>query len=290
MPAPGVTPLARLLAGPLLPHGLRDRAALVSAVAGHTVLVTGASYGVGAATARAFGAAGAEIVLLARTAWRLDEVAADVRAAGGTAHCYPVDLRDVDAVAETATSIVQAHPRIDVAISNAGKSIHRSVHDSYDRFHDVERTIGVNYLGAVRLLLTVLPSMRTHGGHLVNVSSTGVRLPPAPGWAAYEASKAAFDKWFRGVAHELAADAISATTIYLPLVHNRMSAPTPALRRLPGLTDEQAADLVAKAVVQRPRTISPWWLTPGETVAAVARGPVERGLARVAARSARSRG
>lgn len=270
----------RLAARLLLPRGLRDPVALRAAVSGRTILITGASYGVGAVTAELFGAAGARLLLLARSAERLDQVGVAVVAAGGTAYPYPVDLRDLDAVGETAARIRAEH-RIDVVVSNAGKSIHRSVHDSYDRFHDVTRTIGVNYLGPVHLLLDLLPTMRERGGHLINVSSAGVRLPPAPGWAAYEASKAAFDKWFRSIAHELSADHITATTVYLPLVDNRMSAPTAASRRMPGLSNEQAADLLARAVVSRPRTIAPWWLPAGETVSSAARGPVERAMTRL---------
>ncbi|MGI8870691.1 MAG: SDR family NAD(P)-dependent oxidoreductase [Mycobacteriales bacterium] len=272
----------RLAARLLLPRGLRDPVTLRAAVSGRTVLITGASYGVGAATAELFGAAGARILLLARTADRLDEVGAAVEAAGGTAYPYRVDLSNLDAVGETSARIRAEH-RVDVVVSNAGKSIHRSVHDSYDRFHDVTRTIEVNYLGPVRLLLDLIPGMRERGGHLVNVSSAGVRLPPAPGWAAYEASKAAFDKWFRSIAHELPADHITATTVYLPLVNNRMSAPTAATRRMPGLSNAQAAGLLARAVVTRPRTISPWWLPAGETVSSAARGPIERAMTRMMA-------
>jgi NAD(P)-dependent dehydrogenase (short-subunit alcohol dehydrogenase family) len=281
--------LSRVLARPLMPRGLRDPEALHRSVSGRVVLVTGASYGVGAATARQLGAAGAHVLLLARTADRLAEVAAAITAAGGTAVTYPADLRDTDAIAAVAQRIAADLPRIDVVISNAGKSIHRSVLDSYDRFHDVERTLGVNYLGAVRLLLTLLPGMGAAGGHLVHVSSTGVRLPPAAGWAAYEASKSAFDQWGRSVAHELRGVGITTTTVYLPLVHNRMSAPTPALRRVPGLSSEQAADVVARAVVRRPRSIAPWWLLPAETVSVLARNPIEAGLSAFADRSARRR-
>jgi NAD(P)-dependent dehydrogenase (short-subunit alcohol dehydrogenase family) len=270
---------ARLVSELVDPRGGPSPRRLRAAVAGRVVLVTGASYGIGEATARHFAAAGATVLLLARSRDALAQLVAEIGAAGGRAFAYPVDLADGDAVAALAGELLAAHGAVDVLVNNAGKSIRRSIARSYDRFHDFERTIDVNYLGPVRLLLALLPAMRARGrGHIVNVSTVGARIPPAPRWAAYQASKVAFDVWLRSVAVEARADGVTATSIYMSLVYTRMSAPTPIFRYLPGLTPSEAAELVARAVVERPRTIAPWWLAPAELAAGVARGPLERAM------------
>jgi NAD(P)-dependent dehydrogenase (short-subunit alcohol dehydrogenase family) len=249
---------------------------LRAAVAGKTVLVTGASYGIGEATARRVAAAGATVLLLARTAGRLDAVAGEITAAGGTACPFPVDLTDLAAVRAVAAEVLARHHHVDVVVSNAGKSIRRSVQLSYDRMHDYERTMAVNYLGPVQLLLGLLPAMRQRGrGHIVNVSTAAVRMPPMPRWGAYQASKTAFDVWLRSLAAEVHADGVTTTSIYMPLVRTRMSEPTPGLRRIPALLPQQAAGLVAKAIVSRPARITPWWLRATELVSTAAPGPVE---------------
>ena len=182
---------------------------------------------------------------------------------------HPCDLSDPDAVEALGADVLAANGRVDVLVSNAGKSIRRSIDLSYERFHDFRRTIDVNYLGPVRLVLALLPSMRERGeGHIVNVSTLGIRMPPTPRWSAYLSSKAAFDVWLRSLAPEVRHDGISCTSIYMSLVHTRMSDPTPTLRNMPGLTPEQAAGLVCRAIVDRPREIEPWWV--GATAPALA--------------------
>jgi NAD(P)-dependent dehydrogenase (short-subunit alcohol dehydrogenase family) len=245
-------------------------------VFGKVVLVTGASYGIGEASARRLGAAGATLVLVARSADRLTEICSDVSRSGGTAHAYPTDLSDPAAVDALAATVLGRHGHVDVIVNNAGKSIRRSLELSYHRFHDFERTIDINYLGPVKLLLALLPSMRRRGeGHIVNVSTLGVRMPPAPRWSAYQASKVAFDVFLRTVAVEAAADGVTTTSIYMPLVRTRMSAPTPELRYVPGLSPEEAADLVCKAIIERPKVISPWWAGMAEAGFALTRRPWE---------------
>jgi NAD(P)-dependent dehydrogenase (short-subunit alcohol dehydrogenase family) len=248
---------------------------LQSAVAGKTVLVTGASYGIGEASARRVAAAGATVLLLARSAERLDEVASEIVADGGMAYPHPVDLTDLAAVRKVAAEVLARHDHVDVVVNNAGKSIRRSIHLSYDRMHDFERTMAVNYLGPVQLLLGLLPAMRSRGrGHIVNVSSAAVRMPPMPRWGAYQSSKTAFDVWLRSIAPEIHADGVTTTSIYMPLVRTRMSEPTPGFRRMPALRPDQAADLVARAIVTRPPRIAPWWLRPTELMSTAAPGPV----------------
>jgi len=249
---------------------------LRAAVAGKTVLITGASFGIGEATARLLASAGATAILVARSRDQLELVAMTIRSHGGTAEVHLADLTDPAAVATLAGRLLDAHESIDIVVNNAGKSIRRSVALSYDRFHDFERTIGVNYLGPVRLLLALLPEMRRRGaGQIVNVSTFGVRMPPGPRWGAYQASKAAFDAWFRSMGIEARQDGVVTSTIYMPLVYTRMSAPTPSLRGLPGLSPEQAAGLIARAIVRKSRVIAPWWLWPAELFGVLCRRPIE---------------
>jgi NAD(P)-dependent dehydrogenase (short-subunit alcohol dehydrogenase family) len=253
------------------PDRLRD------AVAGATVLVTGASFGIGEATAHKLAAAGATVLMAARSEDKLDDIVQAITANGGHAISYPADLSDEATVIELVKRILDEHGPPDIVVSNAGKSIRRALHHQYERPQDFDRTIGINYLGPIRLLLGLLPAMREHGGgHVVNVSSVGVRVPPGPRWGVYQASKGAFDMWLRSVAPELHADGVDVTSIYLGLIDTRMSAPTESLRNAPGLSPDQAADIVAKAIIDRPRTIAPWWLWPAEVATVLLRAPVER--------------
>jgi NAD(P)-dependent dehydrogenase (short-subunit alcohol dehydrogenase family) len=248
-------------------------------VSGATVLVTGASFGIGEATARKLAAAGATVLLAARSEDKLGELVRSVNASGGHGHAvsYPTDLSDEAAATTLAKRIIDEHGPPDIVVSNAGKSIRRSLHHQYERPHDFHRTIGINYLGPIWLLLGLLPAMRDRGaGHIVNVSSVGVRVPPGPRWGAYQASKGAFDMWLRSVAAELHADGIDVTSIYMALIHTRMTAPTQSLHNAPGLTPDEAADIIARAIIERPRTIAPWWLWPAEVTAVLLRSPVER--------------
>lgn len=258
-------------------RGPRERR-LRAAVSGRTVLITGASEGIGAATARRLAAAGATVLLVARTAERLEEVRAEIEAAGGRAFTHPADLSSPEAAAVLATELVAGYRRIDVVVSNAGRSIRRSVADTADRFHDIQRTIGVNHLGPVQLLLVLLPAMRAAGGgHIVNVSTAGLSLH-TPLWSAYHSSKAAFDTWLRGAAVELRRDHVTVSTAYLNLVRTRMSAPTPHYARAPMMSAAEAAEIVCRSVAHR-RSWSPWWARLGAVVSAAMPRTVERTLA-----------
>ena len=170
----------RIAAG-ITGRGPRERR-LRAAVAGRTVLVTGASEGIGAATARRLAAAGATVLLVARTAERLERVRAEIKAAGGRAFVHPADLSSPDAAAALAADLLARHRRIDVVVSNAGRSIRRSVADTAGRFHDIQRTMSLNHLGPVQLLLVLLPAMRVgRRGHIVNVSTAGLSMN-TPNW------------------------------------------------------------------------------------------------------------
>ncbi|RZU10597.1 short-subunit dehydrogenase [Kribbella rubisoli] len=250
---------------------------LTAAVRDKVVLVTGSSYGIGEATARRLAAAGATVLLVARTEEQLQVVADEIRADGGSAYVYPANLADPAAVEELVRTVLAEHERVDVLVSNAGKSIRRSVADTYQRFHDIERTNAINYLGPAKLVLELLPSMRERGsGHIVNVSTAGVRTPPMARWSAYLASKSAFDVWLRCVAQEVRGDGVTTSTVYMGLVHTRMSEPTPLLNKMPGLTPEQAADQVCTAVAERPHNITPPFVRPADAVGNLLRVPTDR--------------
>ncbi len=227
------------------------------AVVHSTVVVTGASSGIGQAAARILGAAGAETVLVARSKDRLEAVEQEIEDLGGRACSHPADLSDVAAVAQLVAEIRRCHGDLDVLVNNAGHSIRRSIALSYGRFHDFERTINLNYLGPVRLVLGFLPSMRQCGrGHILNVSSLGV-LFGVPRFSVYLGSKSAFESFLRCIAPEVRGDGVAVTNIYMPLVHTPMVEPTRVYRMLPGLTAEEAAQRICWAIVKRPRRVVP---------------------------------
>jgi NAD(P)-dependent dehydrogenase (short-subunit alcohol dehydrogenase family) len=267
--------LSRLATGIALP-GI-DSERLRAVVAGRTVLVTGASSGIGEATARRLARAGAQVLLVARRESLLQMIAAEIAAGGGQASVYPADLADVAQIDALVERVLADH-ELDVVVNNAGKSIRRSVELSYDRYHDFTRTMDVNYLGPVRLMLGLLPAMRRRGsGHLVNISTIAVDNP-TPHWSAYAASKSAFEAWLRCVSPEARADGVTSTSIHFGLVHTPMSAPTRFFEGAPGMTAHEAAGAVCRAIVTRPRLVRPWWSAVGALGAEVAPGLTDRAL------------
>jgi NAD(P)-dependent dehydrogenase (short-subunit alcohol dehydrogenase family) len=230
---------------------------LARAVQGKRTLITGATSGIGLETAYAIGRAGGEVLLVARNADRLDEVAAQIDALGGRASIIPGNLSEADAADEIVDTVSRVHGGVDILVNNAGHSIRRPLAASYDREHDFERTMALNYFGAVRLILGFLPGMRQRrDGHIVNVSTMGVEVGPEPRFSAYLASKAALDAFTASAAPETAHDGISWTTVYMPLVRTPMIAPTAAYQRLPALSPREASQLLQEAIVGRPRYVS----------------------------------
>ena len=235
------------------------------------VVITGASSGIGKAAALAIAKRGGVPLLVARSADKLDEVRRDIEAEGGTAYIYPCDLTDTEAVAATVKQMLADHPGgIDYLVNNAGRSIRRSVHLSYDRIHDYERTMTLNYFAAVRMILALLPHMAERRfGHVVNISSIGVQTAP-PRFSAYVASKAALDAFSRVVASETYGDGITFTTIHMPLVRTPMISPTRIYDAFPTLTPDDAAEMVVRALTERPKRVSTRLGTLGEVSYAVA--------------------
>jgi short-subunit dehydrogenase len=234
------------------PALFRDRS-LASAIKGKKILITGASSGIGLETALKIGEAGGEVLLVSRTREKLEEVAKQVEDLGGTAHVHPSDLSDLDDIDRLAEEVLAEHGGVDILINNAGRSIRRSVERSYDRFHDYERTMQLNYFGALKLILAFMPGMRErHSGHIINVSSIGVQTN-TPRFSAYVASKSALDAFSRCVAPEVIGDGVHFTTVYMPLVRTPMIAPTSMYDSFPTLSPEEAAQMLCDAMIDKPK-------------------------------------
>ncbi len=239
-------------------------------VGGKVVLVTGGSSGIGLATAHRFAEAGATTIICGRDQDKLDEACAEARAKGYEFVAYPADLSDMADVDRFVQLLLERHGGVDFLINNAGRSIRRAIESSYDRFHDFERTMQLNYFGALRITMGLLPSMvEKRHGHVVNISSIGV-LTNAPRFSAYVASKAALDAWTRCAASEYQDQGITFTTINMPLVRTPMIAPTKIYNNVPTLAPEEAAELVAEACVAKPVRIATRLGTAGELLHAVA--------------------
>ncbi|MBS0395354.1 MAG: SDR family oxidoreductase [Proteobacteria bacterium] len=229
---------------------------LGGAVRDKIVLITGGSSGIGRATALRVAEAGGTVLLVARDAARLEEVRELIATRGGAVRCYPCDLTDAAACAALVERVLAEHGRVDVLINNAGRSIRRGIREALDRFHDYERLMQLNYFAGVRLTLALLPSMLARGsGHVINVSSIGVLASP-PRFSAYVASKAALEAFTRCAAAEFADAGIAFTVINMPLVRTPMIAPTRIYEQMPTIAAEEAADLVAEAVIHRPQRLA----------------------------------
>jgi thioester reductase-like protein len=255
---------------------LRRGATLKQALDGKHVLITGASSGIGRSTALKVADAGGVPLLVARNVDKLEEVRAEIVAAGGTAYVYAADISEIESIERLLERVLADHRNIDMLVNNAGRSIRRSIALSYDRFHDFERTIQLNYFGAVKLIIGLLPHMRERGsGHIVNVSSIGVQTNP-PRFSAYVASKAALDAFTRVVASEVIGDGVTFTTIHMPLVRTPMIAPTKMYDAFPAISPEEAADMICEALRARPKEMGTWMGKFGEVAYTLSPSTVDR--------------
>jgi NAD(P)-dependent dehydrogenase (short-subunit alcohol dehydrogenase family) len=225
-------------------------------LSGKIVLVTGASSGIGFNTSKKLAAAGAKVILVARTREKLEETRAIIEKAGGEAYVYPCDLSDMKDIDRMAEEVLRDFDHVDILINNAGRSIRRGVMESTTRFHDFERTMQLNYFGCVRLILALLPGMaKRKSGQIINISSIGV-LANAARFSAYVASKAALDAFTRCLSAEVRAYNIHTTAIYMPLVRTPMIAPTKIYDYVPTWSPEDAANTVIKAIVDKPKSVA----------------------------------
>ncbi|MGE5167263.1 MAG: SDR family oxidoreductase [Deltaproteobacteria bacterium] len=221
-------------------------------VRGRTVLITGGSSGIGKAAALKIASAGAKVLICARGEDELNATRKEIVDAGGVCHAYIADLAEQKSCDELVQKILAEHKGVDILINNAGRSIRRAIASSYDRFHDFERTMQLNYFGSLRLIMGFLPGMaERHRGHIINISSIGV-LTNAPRFSAYVSSKAALDAFSRCAQAEFSDNGINFTTINMPLVKTPMIAPTKMYESVPTLSPDEAADMIVDAIIQRP--------------------------------------
>jgi NAD(P)-dependent dehydrogenase (short-subunit alcohol dehydrogenase family) len=227
-----------------------------SALQGKRVVITGASSGIGLVTALKVAQAGGVPVLVARGKDKLEETRAIIELRGGQAHVYACDLSDLDAIDAMCEQMLVELPSVDFIVNNAGRSIRRSLRLSQERFHDFERTMQLNYFGAIRLVMGLMPKLQEQkSGHIVNVSSLGVQTNP-PRFSAYVASKSALDSWSNVVASEVVGNGITFTNIHMPLVRTPMTAPTTLYDKFPMISPAQAADMLIRAMVDKPHEIN----------------------------------
>ena len=241
---------------------LRGNVSLENAVRGRKVMVTGASSGIGKSAAMKIADAGGTVLLVARTPEKLEATKDQIEAGGGIAYIHRCDLSDMDDIERMADEVLAQHGHVEILVNNAGRSIRRSIALSYDRPHDFERTMQLNYHGAVRLILKLLPGMRARrSGQIVNVSSIGVQTN-MPRFSAYVASKSALDAFSRCIASEIVDDGVAITTINMPLVRTPMIAPTKMYDRFPTITPEEAGGMITEAIIHKPKRIA----TPAGTL------------------------
>ena len=252
---------------------------LEAAINGRTVVITGASSGIGRSTALKVAASGGIPIMVARNIEKLEEVREEIEMRGGTASVYSADLADLDSIDGLVEQILADHASVDMIVNNAGRSIRRSVELSLDRFHDFERTMQLNYFGAIKLVMGFIPHMRERRfGHIVNVSSIGVQAAP-PRFSAYVASKAALDAWSRVVSSELIGYNITFTTVHMPLVRTPMIAPTTIYKSFPTISPDEAADMICDALRKRPKHINTTLGTVAEVLYALAPKALDQVLA-----------
>lgn len=229
---------------------------LADAVRGKTVLITGGSAGIGRATALKLARAGARVLIVGRDPQKLAAAAAEIRGSGGQVGAYACDITEGGACEQLVAQVLAEDGHVDILINNAGRSIRRAIEHSYDRFHDYERVMRVNYFGALRLTLALLPSMVARGeGHVISISSISV-LSSAARFGAYNASKAALEAFTRCAAAEYHDHGVRFTVVNMPLVRTAMVAPSRVYERFPLLRPEQAAEIVCDAVVRRPERLA----------------------------------
>jgi NAD(P)-dependent dehydrogenase (short-subunit alcohol dehydrogenase family) len=233
-----------------------EEGALRERVADRAVMITGASSGIGEALAYRLGAAGAKVLLVARSIEKLEAIKQVIEADGGRAFVYAADLSDATDTERLVAAVLAEHGRVDILVNNAGISIRRSVQKSYARVHDFERTLALNFLGAVRLIMGFLPGMRAaKQGQILNVSTIGVQVN-VPRYGAYIASKAALDAFSRVLAVEALRDGVKVTTIYMPLVKTPMMKSTTIYDAFPMRTADEAADLIVDGIVHQPKRVA----------------------------------
>lgn len=242
---------------------------------GKTILITGASSGIGEQVAYLLADVNAHLILVSRREEKLLEIKGEIEKKSSRASVFRADLREQEDMNGLLEFIHSLPDGLDFVISSAGKSIRRSINDSLDRYHDFIRTMAINYFAPVQLLLSVIPLLKKNHGQVINVSTINALLIPFPHWAAYQASKSAFDTWFRSASPELNAMGIATTSIYLPLVRTPMILPTAAYENAPAMDPRHVARIICKSMYTKRKRYMPWWIIFGELVSVLFRGLLE---------------
>lgn len=227
-----------------------------------TIIITGASYGIGEALSYILADIDCRLILLARTTEKLQTIQHQLSTKKAQIEIFPIDLRNNEQIDHFLNHI--EHNQIDILINNAGHSICRPIMQSLHRLHDFERTMQLNYFAPVKLCLALIPKLQQTLGQIINVSAINVLLAPTVNWAAYQASKTAFDQWLRCASAELENQNIKISTAYLPLVRTRMIEPTKLYDHVPALQPQQAATIICRLLLTRKHHYKPWWTIPAQ--------------------------
>lgn len=239
---------------------------------GKTILITGASSGIGEELSYMLADIDVHLVLVARREEKLWEMKDKIEKKAAKVSVFPADLRSKDELDELLMYLHDLPKGLDFVVSNAGKSIRRSINGSLDRFHDFTRTMAINYFAPVQLLLSVIPLLEKNKGQVINISTVNALLLPIPYWAAYQASKSAFDVWLRSAAPELNSMGIATTSIYLPLVKTPMILPTAAYQKAPAMSPNHVAKILCRSMYTKQKRYMPWWLIFGQLASVLLRG------------------
>jgi len=273
-------PTYRLLEYVLFPPSLFNERKLRRQLEGKTVLITGASSGIGEQLAYLLADTKVYLILVARREDKLVAMKGTIEMKAARVSVFPADLRNEEDMEGLTRFLHRLPDGLDIVVSNAGHSIKRSIHQSLDRYHDFTRSMAINYSAPVQLLLSMIPLLEEKQGHIINVSTVNVLLHPLPEWAAYQASKAAFDTWFLSVAQELNMTGISTTSIYLPLVRTPMILPTTSYQKLPAMSPQHVARIIGKSLYTHKITYKPWWLIVGQLASILFRRYLEFSMSR----------
>ncbi len=235
-------------------------------LAGKSVLITGASSGIGEQLTYQLANINGHLILTARRGEKLLKIKNELEKKAVKVSTFQADLRNQDEMEGLLKFLHQLPNGLDIVVNNAGHSIKRSIYESLNRYHDFTRTMSINYFASVQLLLSVIPLLKKNQGQMINISTINALLAPVPYFAAYQASKSAFDVWVRSVSPELKAAGIATTTIYLPLVRTPMIQPTIAYQNMPAMSPEHAAKIILKSMYTKKKKYQPWWLLFGQFV------------------------
>ncbi|RAZ81317.1 epimerase [Planococcus halotolerans] len=257
---------------------------------GKTILITGASSGIGKEVAYLLANTTVHMILVARREENLNLIKEEIEKSSAQVTVFSADLRSEKEVSDLLAFLHELPEGLDVFISNAGISINRPIAESLDRYHDFTRTMAINYFAPVQLLLSLIPLLAKKNGHIVNISTINALLLPVPYWAAYQASKTAFDTWFRSAEPELKINNISTTSIYLPLVRTPMIEPTVAYRKAPAMSPVHVAEIIGGALYSKRKVYKPWWLIFGQWASVAFRAPLSFVIPRLLRVKERERG